>query len=59
MIMQEMWKDFSDFEIAELAFQYGLGDNLELAFNERFQLVNRAQVEEMLTAVEMNTAFGE
>jgi hypothetical protein len=59
MIMQEMWKDFSDFEIAELAFQYGLGDNLELAFNERFQLVNRAQVEEMLTSVEMSAAFDE
>ena len=57
--MQGMWKDFSDFEIAELAFQYGLGDNLELRFNERFQLVNRDQIEEMLTAVEMSTAFGD
>ena len=57
--MQDMWKEFSDFEIAELAFQYGFGDTLELAFNERFQLVNRAQVEEMLTAVEMSAAFGE
>lgn len=57
--MQGMWKDFSDFEIAELAFQYGLGDNLELRFNERFQLVNRDQIEEMLTAVEMSAAFGD
>jgi hypothetical protein len=59
MTMQDMWKGFSDFEIAELAFQYGLGDNLELRFNERFMLMNRAEIEEMLTAVEMSAAFGE
>ena len=57
--MQGMWKDFSDFEIAELAFQYGLGDSLELRFNERFQLMNRTQIEEMLTAVEMSSAFND
>jgi hypothetical protein len=57
--MQDMWKGFSDFEIAELAFQYGLGDNLELRFNERFMLMNREEIEELLTAVEMSAAFGE
>ena len=57
--MQNMWKDFSDFEIAELAFQYGLGDNLELRFNERFMLINRQEIEEMLTAAEMSVAFAE
>jgi hypothetical protein len=57
--MQGMWEDFSDFEIAELAFQYGLGDSLELRFNERFQLMNRTQIEEMLTAVEMSSAFND
>lgn len=57
--MQDMWKDFSDFEIAELAFQYGLGDNLELRFNERFVLMNREEIEKMLTAAEMSAVFGE
>jgi hypothetical protein len=57
--MQDMWKDFSDFEIAELAFQYGLGDNLELRFTERFVLMNRHAIEELLTVAEMTAAFGE
>lgn len=57
--MQNMWKDFNDFELAELSFQYGLEDNLQLKFNERFVLVNRVEIEQMLTDAEMIAAFGD
>ena len=54
-----MWADFSDFEIAELCFQYGLQESLVLTFTDRFKLVNRAEVETLLTAAEFEMAFGE
>lgn len=59
IIMQNMWKDFNDFELAELSFQYGLEDNLQLKFNERFVLVNRVEIEHLLTDAEMIAAFGD
>jgi hypothetical protein len=54
-----MWKDFSDFEIAEIAFNYNLGDTLVLTFTDRFKLSNRTEVEQMLTLAEYDMAFGE
>jgi hypothetical protein len=57
--MNNQWSGFSDFEIAELAFNYGLGDTLILTFSDRFKLTNRSEVEEMLTLAEYDMAFGE
>jgi len=54
-----MWNDFSDFELAELCFTYGIQDDLELVFDSRFRLVNRSEIEELLTAIELEMAFGE
>lgn len=54
-----MWNDFSDFELAELCFTYGIQDDLELKFDNRFKLVNRTEIEELLTAIELEMAFGE
>lgn len=51
-----MWKDFSDFELAELAGRYGLEDMLE--FNSDFSLANRQEVENLLTLEEYDIAFG-
>jgi hypothetical protein len=55
----DMWNEFSDFELAELAFNYGLGDNLSLTFSDRLQLVNRAEIEQLLTEVEHEIAYGD
>ena len=52
-----MWTDFSDFEIAELAEQYKIAD--ELVFTSNFSLLNRAEIEEQLTLIEHEFAFGE
>jgi hypothetical protein len=57
--MNNQWSGFSDFEIAELAFNYDLGDTLVLTFNDRFKLINRTEVEQMLTLTEYDMAFGE
>jgi len=52
-----MWNDFSDFELAELAGNYGLED--ELVFNGNLTLANREFIETRLTEVELEMAFGE
>lgn len=57
--MNNQWSDFNDFEIAELAFNYDLGDTLVLTFSDRFKLVNRSEVEQMLSLAEYDMAFGE
>jgi hypothetical protein len=57
--MNNQWSGFSDFEIAELAFNYDLGDTLILTFSDRFKLTNRSEVEKMLTLAEYDMAFGE
>lgn len=53
----EMWKDFTDFELAEIAAQYHLQDELE--FNLDLKLMNRDKIEAMITDVELAMAFGE
>jgi hypothetical protein len=55
--MQEMWSGFSDWELAEIAAQYNLQD--ELDFNLDLTLMNRARIETLLTQVELEMAFGE
>ena len=53
--MEEMWKDYSDFELAHLAGQYGLEESL--VFDCELGLANREEVEELLTKVELDFAF--
>lgn len=55
--MDNMWKDFSDFELATLAGQYGLEDSL--VFDCDLGLANREEIENLLTEVELDMAFGE
>jgi hypothetical protein len=51
-----MWKDFNDFELAEIAGRYGLQD--ELVFNGDLSLANRQEIENLLTLEEYDIAFG-
>ena len=53
----EMWKDFTDFEIATLAGSYGLQDLIE--FNGDLTLANRDQLESLIAEFEIDMAFGE
>ena len=50
-----MWDDFSDFELATLAGQYGLEDSL--VFNDKLELANRAEIESLLIEAEHDFAF--
>lgn len=50
-----MWNDFNDFELAEIAAQYGLQDHLE--FNGDLRLTNRKTIEGLLTAYEFDNTF--
>lgn len=50
-----MWNDYSDFEIAQLAGDYGIAD--ELVFNNKLELVNREIIEDHLTQIEYEIAF--
>ena len=52
-----MWNDFSDFELAELAGQYGLEESI--VFTGDLTLANREELESLLTVAEHNMAFGE
>jgi len=53
----EMWLGFTDFELAELAAQYGLQDELE--FNNELRLSNRERIESLVANVELEMAFGD
>jgi hypothetical protein len=50
-----MWADFNDFELAEIAAQYGFQDHLE--FNGDLRLANRKAIEDLLTTYEFDHAF--
>jgi hypothetical protein len=52
-----MWEDFSDFELAELAGNYGIEE--ELVFSGDLSLANRSEIESRLTAIEYDMAFQE
>jgi len=50
-----MWDDFSDFELAQLAGQYGIEDSLIFAGD--LSLLNRNEIESLLTQIEYDDAF--
>lgn len=52
-----MWKDFTDFELAQLAGNYGIEE--ELVFAGDLSLANRSEIESRLTAIEYDMAFQE
>lgn len=54
--MKNMWADFSDFSLVMLAMRYGIADKVE--FDAR-GLLNREQVEELLSDFELEMAFGD
>lgn len=55
-----MWDDFTDFELAELAYQYGLQSEVEECnWNSDLTLKNRKELEQLLTTAEFEMAFGE
>ena len=57
--MKNMWDGFTDFELCELAFTYGIQDELQINFDNRFKLVNRESIEELLTIAEMDVVYSE
>jgi uncharacterized protein YlaN (UPF0358 family) len=52
-----MWADFTDFELVVLAGKYGVSD--EVVFSDDLRLVNRKEIENLLTLVEFEFAYGE
>jgi hypothetical protein len=50
-----MWNDFNDFELAQLAGEYGFEDSL--MFTQNMTLANRTEIETLLTAYEFDNAF--
>lgn len=50
-----MWDDFNDFELAQLAGQYGIEDSLIFAGD--LSLLNRNEIESLLTQIEYDDAF--
>ena len=58
-IIENMWDGFTDFELCELAFVYGIQEKLDINFNERFKLSNRVEIEELLTIAEMDEVYSQ
>ena len=58
-IMENMWDGFTDFELCELEFVYGIQEKLDINFNERFKLSNRVEIEELLTIAEMDEVYSQ
>lgn len=52
-----MWDDFSDYELAQVAGNYGMQEFLVFSYD--LTLANRSEIERMLTEVEYDAAFGE
>lgn len=50
-----MWNDFSDFELATLASNYGLEDSI--VFANDLSLANREEIEHLLSEVEFSLYF--
>ena len=57
--MENMWDGFTDFELCELAFTYGIQEQLDINFSERFKLINREEIERLLTIAEMNEVYSD
>jgi len=53
-----MWNDFTDFEIAELAFKYNLDSTVKFDLSKDYvKLANREHVECLIEEVEYSLAF--
>ena len=57
--MENQWAGFDDFELACLCADYGYEDALDIAAILPVKLANRAEIEALLTAHELEMAFGE
>lgn len=57
MIHKDMWADFTDHELAELCYSYGMEE--ELVFADNLTLANRDFIETLLTDFEMDLASAE
>jgi hypothetical protein len=57
--MENQWSGFDDFELACLCADYGYEDALDIAAILPVKLANRAEIEALLTAHELELAFGE
>ena len=57
--MKNQWSGFDDFELACLCADYGYEDALDIAAILPVKLANRAEIEALLTAHELEMAFGE
>lgn len=55
MNIREMWEGFSDYELVQLAGEYGIADECE--FNDRLELSNREHVEDCITQLEFESAY--
>jgi hypothetical protein len=55
--MNEMWKDFDDFELACICADYGFEDRLEISDILPVKLANREEIEALLTEAEHDFAF--
>jgi hypothetical protein len=52
-----MWNEFSDYELAQLCYNYGIEE--ELVFADNLTLANRTYIETLLTEFEYDMAYGE
>lgn len=50
-----MWEDFTDFELAKIAADYGLEESI--VFTPDLSLANRAELEHLLTECEFGLYF--
>ena len=57
--MENQWSGFDDFELACLCADYGYEDALDISAILPVKLANRAEIEALLTAHELELAFGE
>ena len=57
--MENQWAGFDDFELACLCADYGYEDALEIASVLPVKLVNRVEIEALLTQHELELAFGD
>ena len=57
--MENMWDEYSDYELACLSAEYGMAESCVFSEMIPVRLANRAEVESLLTQFEFETAFGE
>ena len=57
--MENMWDEYSDYELACLSAEYGMAESCVFSEMIPVRLANRAEVESLLTQFELEMAFGE